>query len=378
MIEAEEESDEERVKRIANVAGVALEDVEWLLNHDEEGLLQKNYRQAMARHVANELFRSHLEDSKADTRNPFELFSVEDLRQLPPVGWYIENVLPAGRDTMLFGEAYAGKTFVVLDMLLSVANGLDWFGRSTVESDVCLIVGEGKHGILQRIDAWLTAHPDCSDERLMIIPAMPDIRNLAETTQLVQLFIDSEFYPQVIAWDTWSRLTVGANENDNAAMTECVTRFRHVADVFGLNTSNIAIHHAGHNDIDRPRGASAFLGAFDTLIRVADNQLTNTKQKDAETFDTLAFKLEAFGSSPAVVQLGLFESALQRDTEKRSQLARDILAVIDEEPGITLRELKRRVRGRDAAKREAIDDLVLQHRIKIESGSNNAQHFYRA
>ena len=210
-------------------------------------------------------------------------------RDLPEPGWHINGVLPVGIDTMVFGAAYSGKTLVVLDMLLSMANGVPWMGHDTCEAhDVALVVGEGQRGVTKRIDAWLAAHPDCSDERLAIVPAMPDIRNRTEVTYLLQAFVDMmhEHWPQVIAFDTWSRLTVGANENDPTAMTECVTMLAHMREAFGLDASTIVVHHTGHADDSRPRGASTFLGAFDTLIRVEPNLIQNTKQKDAENSQT--------------------------------------------------------------------------------------------
>jgi hypothetical protein len=133
--------------------------------------------------IAKRMVAHDLSVGSAPTENPFTSYTVDELRDRPEPGWHIDGVLPVGIDTMLYGPAYSGKTLVVLDMLLSMANGVPWMGHDTGEpADVALVVGEGQRGITRRIDAWLVAHPNCSDKRLAIVPAMPNIRSVPEVT----------------------------------------------------------------------------------------------------------------------------------------------------------------------------------------------------
>ena len=47
-----------------------------------------------------------------------------------------------------------GKTFVALDMALSIAKGLPFHGLPTKQGAVAYIAGEGARGLLGRIEAW--------------------------------------------------------------------------------------------------------------------------------------------------------------------------------------------------------------------------------
>lgn len=132
----------------------------------------------------------------------------------------------------------------------------------------------------------------------------------------MQSFVDRmhEHWPAVIAFDTW--LTVGAKENDPTAMTEAVSMLAHVREVFGLDGSSLVVHHTGHSDDGRPRGASTFLGAFDTLIRVEPGLVQNTKQKDNDEFADIPFTVEKFASSVAIVKTGAMSAAIHKASER--------------------------------------------------------------
>lgn len=61
--------------------------------------------------------------------SPSRLLTMRELRQRPKPRWLIEDVLPEEGIGSIFGPTYSGKTFVGIDLALSVANGLSyWHG----------------------------------------------------------------------------------------------------------------------------------------------------------------------------------------------------------------------------------------------------------
>jgi AAA domain len=61
----------------------------------------------------------------------------------PAVDWLIEDYLERDTVTQLFGDPGSGKSFIALDMALSIATGQEWHGHATKSGPVFYIAGEG-------------------------------------------------------------------------------------------------------------------------------------------------------------------------------------------------------------------------------------------
>src|SRR5919199_3548534 len=87
------------------------------------------------------------------------LLTIEELEQLPAPRWLVGNHLVAESISVLFGPSGGGKTFVALDLALTVATGQDWLGTEPVEAGyVVYATSEGLAGLARRIHAWRAAH----------------------------------------------------------------------------------------------------------------------------------------------------------------------------------------------------------------------------
>ena len=74
-----------------------------------------------------------------------------------PAEWLIRNVLPRYGVALLFGGDGTGKSFLAIDMALSLVTGTKWFGyRTKCYGDILYVVAEGR--IEDRIEAWLAEH----------------------------------------------------------------------------------------------------------------------------------------------------------------------------------------------------------------------------
>ena len=73
---------------------------------------------------------------------------------IEPVSFMIDGLLPKVGVSMVFGGSGVGKSFVALDMALSVAYGQEWHGKPVVKGNVVYMAGEGYFGLGQRLAVW--------------------------------------------------------------------------------------------------------------------------------------------------------------------------------------------------------------------------------
>jgi len=68
-----------------------------------------------------------------------------------PPEWIIKDILPTESLSVLFGESGTGKSFLALDLCLSIARGSEWHGHHVDRAGaVIYICGEGASGVKRR------------------------------------------------------------------------------------------------------------------------------------------------------------------------------------------------------------------------------------
>ena len=115
--------------------------------------------------VANDLMQDDdpnalidLLDSPVAPSMRYNLLTDADLCRRPPIQWRIKNVLPEQGIAVAYGPSGSGKSFLVLDMLQSLASGREWFGRKVKQCSVTYIVLEGEAGLAGRVSAHRLQH----------------------------------------------------------------------------------------------------------------------------------------------------------------------------------------------------------------------------
>lgn len=78
------------------------------------------------------------------------------VKEIAKTRWLIEGVLGCGQIGLIYGAPGAYKSFIALDMALSVAAGIDWQGRATDKGGVLYIAAEGGDDVIIRQSAWMT------------------------------------------------------------------------------------------------------------------------------------------------------------------------------------------------------------------------------
>lgn len=239
--------------------------------------------------------------------NVFETYSIVQIRGLPPVEWTIDGVIPQNSFSVMYGEPGAGKSFLALDMALSVAHNQSWHGRAVWGGAVLYIAGEGVGGLGKRIKAWQAYHGVLCDAPLFVLPTAVRMREDDEVEKLMRTIDGLGVNFSCVFIDTVARALLGGDENSATDMG----MFVNACDAIKNHTKAavIGIHHSGKDVARGMRGSTALLGAVDASVRVSrsDNALSMKmeKQKDAEPIEDLAFdmqKIQIIGDSSIVLE----------------------------------------------------------------------------
>jgi putative DNA primase/helicase len=230
----------------------------------------------------------------------YKLLTDDDLAALPPLQWRIKGVLPSHGTAAVFGASGSGKSFLVLDMLQSLASGTEWFGRKVKQCAVTYIALEGEAGLAGRRAAYRIRHGSTSScIRYMVQPFSlledGDIQDLAKAVQ-------SAGTGGVVVLDTLNRAAPGADENDSKSMGLIIAAAKELQTLIGGLV--ILVHHTGKDASKGLRGHSSLHGALDAAIEVRRDgdrrEWLIAKAKDGEDGQSYPFKLE-------VVEIGTDE-----------------------------------------------------------------------
>jgi len=247
---------------------------------------------------------------------------------LEPIPFLIDGLLPQGSLSMLFGDPGCGKSFVAIDIAMCIATGSSFHGKPVSGGAVIYIAGEGYHGLTQRAWAW-AAYKEIPIEDAEIYISrtsvdIPDDDAREKLTSEIHSLIGDNGKPELIVLDTVARNFGGNDENSTKDMGAFITAVDAINAEFDCAT--LLVHHTGHADKSRARGAIALKGALDTEYRLSKNDafltLECTKAKDFEEPKGMRFMLQ-----PLELQTGeeIIESAiimLRDDTFERKRLTK--------------------------------------------------------
>ena len=217
------------------------------------------------------------------------------IRKPSPMKWLIKGWLPEEGLVMVYGASNSGKTFAVLDMLLSMSTGRQkWQGRKAKKASCLYLCGEGKAGLRGRVAVWVQEHNGISTGRFGVSSGPKQLNESADLSYVAEQIRLSRLNPKVIAIDTLNRFFSG-NENKADEIGGFLGALSELqAETHALI---ILIHHTGVSEEaqNRARGSSAIRGAVDIEIHVENENgcitLTQTKQRDAEIQDPIHLRL---------------------------------------------------------------------------------------
>lgn len=231
------------------------------------------------------------------------VWTLEELFSQPEPEWLVEGMIPAAGDGLIYGATGTGKTFLGLDLGLTIATGLpSWFGRKVKGGPVAYVPGEGGFGLKNRVASWQRAHPG-ADPAFLVVPDGAQLMSIERTAELIAALdrIAGDTGLETVIFDTLARVTPGGDENSRQDMGLALASAALVRQHFGC--SAWFLHHSGH-DTTRARGSSSLLQAVDWAIRVeltdGNRVMKCDKQRDGAPFDPIGFRLTSYPPSMIV------------------------------------------------------------------------------
>lgn len=174
------------------------------------------------------------------------------------------------RDSLsrMYGAPGSCKSFLALDIALSLAAGKFFNGRRLDPETVCYVMAEGQRVNGDRVEAWMSKHHVSLEQLDGRFYAVPDAVLLTE--HAARPFIEwvKENQPALVVLDTKNAMMIGEENSasDFAAMRRTLDLIRTAS-----GCCVMLIDHTGYAG-NRARGSSAGTAAMDTEIRVTKNE----------------------------------------------------------------------------------------------------------
>ena len=233
------------------------------------------------------------------TIKPYTLLSIDEVEAIPKPTWLVEGMLPVSSFCVMYGPPGAGKTFLALDLALSVASGRPFFGRSVRRGAVVYVGAEGKGGMGARVKAWREHRGATFGIQFYMLPEPVQLLDAGNMTRLTHTIATSfQTPPAMVVFDTFARCFMGGEENSAKEMGVAIS----AADELRRRTDAcVAFVHHTNKAGEQERGSIALRGAADTMIAVRekDNRMVFEcdKQKDSEPFAEVHVQLAKVGDS---------------------------------------------------------------------------------
>ena len=218
--------------------------------------------------------------------------------------WIVKGVLPQAGLAVIYGASGAGKSFVVLDLVLAIARGLPWRGRKVKQGRVAYVAAEGADGFRKRLAAYAQHHKvDLVDVPMGVLNGAPNLMDVKDAKDLAAGVLAAGESTTVIVVDTLAQTTPGANENAGEDMGKALGHCKRLHELTGALV--VLIHHSGKDQARGARGWSGLRAAADAEIEVVRTEsgqrsLRLSKAKDGEDGLEWGFALD-------VVQVGADE-----------------------------------------------------------------------
>lgn len=236
---------------------------------------------------------------------PLRYYTLEELENEPPLRMLIDGLFPEKGVGIVAGPTGSMKTFLMIALCLSVALGRKVGDLSVIQRDVLYLLNEGQAGFAQRCMAWLHHHGLSAPENFWVAKSTPDLMRPDSIRPFIDLAEEIGVSPKLIVLDTFSKATLGADDNSTSDMANAIATAYRIAEHFGAFV--VLIDHVGKDPGRGVRGAYAKQANVDMVGMVHKTHcvwIKTTKQKEAEDnkrFDFNVKEVEVDGQTVPVL-----------------------------------------------------------------------------
>jgi hypothetical protein len=178
----------------------------------------------------------------------------------------VKDLLPVASIGFLVARSNLGKTFAYIDMCCRMVCGMPWLGKATVQAKILIVLGEGRAGFIDRIDAWFEYHQEATSliedyfffvdgANLFSDVSIDRIREVADREQV-----------DLIVFDTWAATSGVTEENAGGLNSEALNRtakIRPIATSLFVHHPTKATEKTTHPEL---RGSGALKGRADVVM----------------------------------------------------------------------------------------------------------------
>jgi hypothetical protein len=219
-----------------------------------------------------------------------KLLTRDEVIKRPPPESLVDRLLFRSTLALLYGKPKSYKSFLALDLALSIASGRRWGDRTTAQGPVIYVAAEGLAGLGKRLQAWEQAygHLRQDGDGFHVLPEVVRLLQAGDVGALVELAVDMR--PALVVLDTLNRCLVGGDENNSRDMGQAID----AADQIRQTGSTVLIVHHADKAGRNYRGHSSLEGAVDTVLKLErigkTITLTSEAQKDAAEADPISLR----------------------------------------------------------------------------------------
>ncbi|TGT42624.1 AAA family ATPase [Mesorhizobium sp. M8A.F.Ca.ET.165.01.1.1] len=223
-----------------------------------------------------------------------QFLSYYDMCNLPEPEWLVEGLIQKRSTAVLFGKSNAFKSFLAIDIGLSVDTGQDWHGNEVSHGGVLFVATEGANGVGRlRIPGWYDHHRiEEENRRAFLYPKEIRLDVPDDVTALITR-MKEDFFALVVI-DIFGGSMAGSEIEDKTARA-WVHGIQRILRETGASILTVA--HTGWQDDTRARMHTHFWGSFDTRLKVEGDKegmtatLTVERHKDADSTGSWGFRM---------------------------------------------------------------------------------------
>jgi len=182
--------------------------------------------------------------------------------------WLITGLIRRNTIAVLFGESGSRKTWIALDLALSVATGTPFLGRFPVkQGKVFYVISEGADDFEFRAKAWSQQNKidPPSIENFAYRPGQYDFSEPSAVEQLICHINERMGGADLVFIDTLAK-NFNKDSDTNEGMTIFLSAMETIREKTGATV--VPIHHTGWSNTDRERGGRSLRDGCDTSILV--------------------------------------------------------------------------------------------------------------
>lgn len=236
----------------------------------------------------------------------FNGLSFDEMENIPPKQWIVDKVFGRKDLGMIFGESGCGKTFVVVDMIVSLCHQEHWADSMSIneEVNIAYFAGEGFAGLAERFKAAAHSRGFSKIPNFTLFNKMPQLflgSDVNEYQVSMKRFVAEckkrDYKPDILIIDTLHTAIVDAEENSAKDVGRILSSCKHA--ISELGCSVILVHHTNKGG-NSERGSGALRGGMDFMLEVRMPENKNTgyhkvccsKLKDGEIWKEKLFSLD--------------------------------------------------------------------------------------